>query len=89
MRYHACPKLVPSLGKVLFKVWRSKPLQHEIVDQGSSKAEFFVDCLYVENMTTKDSSVWFVNGNGKKTTDDAGYWCLNKRDILQDPQKVA
>ena len=37
-----------SLGKVLFKVWRSKPLHHEIVDQGSSKAEFFVDCLYVE-----------------------------------------
>ena len=66
MRYHACAKLVPSLGKVLFKVWRSKPLHHEIVDQGSSKAEFFVECLYVENMTTKDSSVWFVNGNGKK-----------------------
>ena len=66
MRYHACAKLVPSLGKVLFKVWRSKPLHHEIVDQGSSKAEFFVECLYVENITTKDSSVWFVNGNGKK-----------------------
>ena len=57
---------MPSLGKVLFKVWRSKPLQHEIVDQGSSKAAFFVDSLYVENITTKDSSVWFVNGNGKK-----------------------
>ena len=57
---------MPSLGKVLFKVWRSKPLQHEIVDQGSSKAEFFVDCLYVENITTKDSSVSFMNVNGKK-----------------------
>ena len=87
MRYHACAKLVPSLGKVLFKVWRSKPL--EIVDQGSSKAEFFVDCLYVENITTKDSSVSFMNVNGKKLRMMAGYWCLNKRDILQDPQKVA
>ena len=91
MRYHACAKLVPRLGKVLFKVWRSKPLQHEIVDQGSSEAECFVDCLYVENITNKDSSAWFsvVNVNGKKTTDDAGYWCLSKRDILQDLQKVA
>ena len=53
------------------------------------KLNFFVDCLYVENITTKDSSVSFMNVNGKKTTDDAGYWCLNKRDILQDPQKVA
>ena len=48
----------------------------------------WIACM-LRNMTTKDSSVWFVNGNGKKTTDDAGYWCLNKRDILQDPQKVA
>ena len=30
------------------------------------RLNFFVDCLYIENITTKDSSVWFVNGNGKK-----------------------
>ena len=94
MRYHACAKLVPSLGKVLFKVWRSKPLQHEIVDQGSSKAEFFMDCLYVENIATKDSSVWFsvVNVNGKKLrmmldagASTNGIFCKTLRKLRNSP----
>ena len=32
---------------------------NEMVDQGSGEDEFFVDCLYVENISTKDSSAWF------------------------------
>ena len=39
-----------------------------MVDQGSNEDEYFVDCLYAENISTKDSSARFsvVNINGNK-----------------------
>lgn len=32
---------------------------NEMVNQGSSENEFFVDCLYIENTSSKDSSACF------------------------------
>ena len=47
-----------------------------MVDQGSSEDEFFVDCRYVENISTKDSSAWFslvnVTGNRLRMKLDTG-----------------
>ena len=47
-----------------------------MVDQGSNEDEFFVDCLYAENTSTKDSSAWFsvgdVNGNKLQMNLDTG-----------------
>lgn len=49
---------------------------NEMVNQGSSENEFFVDCLYIENTSSKYSSACFsvvnINGNTLRMKLDTG-----------------
>ena len=41
---------------------------NEMIDQSSNEDEFFVDCLYAENISTKDSSCFLQRKGGATTT---------------------